>query len=582
MAVLTVIRGPDSGRRVEFTDPCVLIGRDSRTNIRLHDSEASRQHAELRQSPEGYLLHDLGSSNGSYVNGKRVQDTLVRTGDLIRLGQTEMIFTAGPVSLPDAVRLADKIDMITRGQEADASAIVRSIKHAEGGEFLRHPERAGSEWLKDALTNLSVVYETSQAISRISDVYQLLEHILDLAFKSLGPDRGCIMLRESGSNELRPTAVRYADGVDPEEKISLSRTMTDWVLDRGEGVLTMDAAQDQRFRSADSVMALGIREAICVPLRGRQEVLGVMYVDTKSDRKQVLRTQRPAKFTDDHLKVMIAIAHQAGLAIEDSRYYQAMVHAERLAAVGQTIATLSHHIKNLLQGLRSGSFLVEKGIGDGNQEMLRHGWSVVQKNQDKIYNLVMDMLSYSKDREPALETTDVKRLIADIVELMAHRAAEIGAQIETRLDVDLPEVALDSEGIHRALLNVVNNALDAVEGRPDSRVIIEMKPEPNGRYFEIIVADNGIGIPADQRDRIFQVFVSTKGSRGSGLGLPVSRKVVREHGGDITVTSAVGQGSRFVIELPIRRAASIAGKQPETQLPTIVGGEDLTQLPNLL
>jgi signal transduction histidine kinase len=577
VAVLTVIRGPDSGRRIEFNQPRVLIGRDSRNNIRLHDSEASRQHAEFRQTPEGYLLCDLGSSNGSHVNGKRIEQALVRTGDLIRLGQTEMIFTAGPVSLPDAVQLADRIAMITRRHEDDASAIVRSIKHTEGGEYLRHPERAGSQWLQEALNNLSVVYEASQAVSRISDVNQLLEHILDLAFTSLKPHRGCIMLKSTETGELTPTAVRYAEHVNREERIALSRTITDWVLERGEGVLVLDAAQDQRFQSAQSIVTLGIREAICVPLRGRLEVLGVMYVDTTTDRAHVLQTQKPARFTEDHLKLMIAIAHQAGLALEDSRYYQAMVQAERLAAIGQTITTLSHHIKNLLQGLRSGSYLVENGLTNGNMDMLRHGWSVVQKNQDKIYNLVMDMLSYSKEREPVLEPTNINRIVTDVTELMTPRARELGVVLETHCDPLIAAVAVDAEGIHRALLNIVTNAMDAVEGRPSGRVAVETVLEANGRYVHIMVTDNGPGVAEDQIERIFQIFVSSKGAKGSGLGLPVSRKIAREHGGDIRVKSVAGEGACFIIELPVRTAATAAAEAGEAQFPSTVAFGEMTQ-----
>lgn len=265
------------------------------------------------------------------------------------------------------------------------------------------------------------MYASSKAISTITDVDQLLDHMIDLVFKSIKADRGCIVLKDVDTGELAPTAVRYAPGIDNEERITLSRTIVDWVLKRNKGVIVLDAAHDWRFSTAQSVVNLGIREAMCVPLSGRHESLGVLYVDIKSDSKQLLATQQPIKFTDDHLKLLIAIAHQAGLAIEDSRFYQAMVHGERLAAVGQTIATLSHHIKNILQGVRAGSYEIEMGINEKNHDLLVHGWSVVQKNQDKIYNLVMDMLSFSKEREPAFEMSDTNALVGDVVELMEPR-----------------------------------------------------------------------------------------------------------------------------------------------------------------
>src|SRR6202007_1203329 len=104
--------------------------------------------------------------------------------------------------------------------------------------------------------------------------------------------------------------------------------------------------------------------------------------------------------------------------IETTRYYQAMVQAERLAAVGQTIAALSHHIKNILQGLRSGGDIVKMGLKDKDETLLVRGWSIVEKNQAKIYDLVLDMLSYSKDREPALEMVDLNQIVREVIELV--------------------------------------------------------------------------------------------------------------------------------------------------------------------
>ena len=566
VASLTVIKGPDQGRRFEIDAPVPTLGRDTKNDVRLHDSEISRHHAELRRTEEGYVLYDLKSSNGTFLNGKKIECSLVRTGDRIRIGQSEMIFTADPPSHPPSSDLIGRINMITDGQEAESSAIISSIKHSQGSEFLRHPERAGSQWLKDALSNLAVMYETSQAVSKISDVGQLLDHIMDLVFRSIKPDRGCIVLRNAQTGKLEPTSVHFAEGIDEEGSITLSQTIMDWVLKREEGMLVLDATQDRRFASARSVVQMGILEAICVPLRGRHEMLGVLYVDKKGDRKQILKTQRPSKFTEDHLKLVIAIAHQAGLAIEDSRFYQAMVEAEKLAAIGQTIATLSHHIKNILQGIRAGSYVIEMGFKDEDLQMLQKGWTVVEKNQSKIYNLVMDMLSYSKDREPVLEATDVNQLVGDVVELMQPRAKDVGVVLTTKLGEGLADIALDTEGIHRALLNIVTNAIDAVEHAESGQVQLATSTAEQGRYLHISVSDNGVGIAEDQLQGIFRIFNSTKGSRGSGLGLAVSQKIAREHGGKITVTSNVGTGSRFTIELPIRRLPASPSDQAASPL----------------
>jgi signal transduction histidine kinase len=167
--------------------------------------------------------------------------------------------------------------------------------------------------------------------------------------------------------------------------------------------------------------------------------------------------------------------------------------------------------------------------------------------------MVMDMLSFSKDREPALEPTDLNEIVGDVVELMHSRAEELGVQLACKLCNTMPRVMIDPEGIHRAVLNIVTNAIDACEGAQDARVSIVNEWDAQKSAARIRITDNGVGIDESDIGSIFQFFASSKGSRGTGLGLPVSRKIVAEHGGTISVSSQPGQGSAFTIELPMTR-----------------------------
>src|SRR5262245_48248819 len=160
---------------------------------------------------------------------------------------------------------------------------------------------------------------------------------------------------------------------------------------------------------------------------------------------------------------MVAIGHQAALAVEDTSYYSAMVQAERLAAMGQTIATLSHHIKNILQGIRGGSYLIEEGLKGSETEVIQKGWRIVEKNQEKISNLVMDMLTFSKEREPEMVPARLNEVAADVVELMHVRAKESQVCLVYQPEEAVPELAFDPDALHRAILNVVTNAIDACE-----------------------------------------------------------------------------------------------------------------------
>ena len=262
---------------------------------------------------------------------------------------------------------------------------------------------------------------------------------------------------------------------------------------------------------------------------------------------------------------MIAIGHQAALAVEDTRYYSAMVQAERLAAIGQTIATLSHHIKNILQGIRGGSYLIEMGLKDHDESIVGKGWNIVEKNQNKISALVMDMLTFSKEREPDLVAANVNTVVHDVVELMQARAQEEQIDLCWTPAADMPDMVFDPEGIHRAVLNVVTNAIDAVaQTDPPRRVLVQTRHLADRNLVQIEIRDTGPGIAADQMDKLFSPFISTKKSRGTGLGLPVSQKILHEHGGTIAVESPPGQGACFTLEFP---AVSPGTKTPVSNPP---------------
>jgi signal transduction histidine kinase len=551
VASLFVIQGPNRGTRFELDgSPAIGIGREAGNAVQLQDSEVSRRHAEIRPAAAGFLVADLKSSNGTFVNGRRVERAELAGGDQIQVGRSLLVY-ALEAEVPHAA--SGSVDIVGPATGDDGSRIVRTLREDEPIVAGPPPGETDNRWLARARSNLQVMYRTALAVSHTLDIDELLARILNLVFEWVEADRGCIMLRDPGTGQLRAKARRDrrpgATG-----SMAISRTILDYVLERHEGVLTSDAQDDDRFSSGTSVLRTGVREAICVPMQGRYGTVGILYVDTTVPLAE-LATSGQRRFNDEHLKLMIAIGHQAALAVEDTTYYSAMVQAERLAGVGQTIATLSHHIKNILQGIRGGSYLVEMGLENDDQALVRKGWDIVARNQGKISSLVMDMLSYSKEREPDSVPSDLVATVTDVIDTVRHRAEEAGTALDWRPPDGLPRMLFDPEGISRAVLNVVTNALDAVEGRSDGRVQVGVAIDDATARARITVADNGPGMPAETLARIFNLFVSTKGSRGTGLGLTVSRKILREHEGDIVATSTEGVGSRFVLELPVRIAA---------------------------
>lgn len=558
-ATLFVIKGKDQGHRFELSKSETTLGRDASNDIQLNDEEVSRRHAHIVQINGRFALADLGSANGTYVNAQPIRGKRsLRTGDHLHVGATTMIFTA--VTKRPAEDLSDIVRLVPNDESQSGSRILKTMSQDESSEILSPSSSAESPWLRRARSNLQIMYRTALAVSHTLDIDQLLHRIMELIFEWVDADRGCVMLIDQETKELEPKVSRRRESEDEEEQILISNTILDFVMQNSEGVLTSDATDDKRWDPAGSIVRTGVREAVCVPMQGRYGIVGVIYIDTFTPPGRVIQQGGATRFGEEHLKLMVAIGHQAALAVEDTSYYSAMVQAERLAAMGQTIATLSHHVKNILQGIRGGSYLIEEGLKGQEFDVVRKGWRIVDKNQEKISNLVMDMLTFSKEREPDLTVGNLNQVVADVMELMAGRAETENIELHFEPNEALPEFTFDQEGIHRAVLNVVGNGMDACRKTENARMVLETVYDSKEEIAVIRVTDNGAGIPEEEVDKIFSMFESNKGHRGTGLGLPVSQKILREHGGDILVESTLGVGSTFSMRLPAkgRESASMS------------------------
>jgi len=230
-----------------------------------------------------------------------------------------------------------------------------------------------------------------------------------------------------------------------------------------------------------------------------------------------------------------------------------LVEAERLAAVGQTVAGLSHAIKNITGGLKGGTFVLEKGIELGDQKYLMQGWEMIKGNVDKITHLSLDLLNYAKDTDLNIQACDPNKPAREVVDLMRPRAKEHGIALRSDFAQSLGTCHFDADQIYRGLLNLVTNAIDAcINDGPDSRsrkVTVRTK-KTRGWGVEYQVLDNGCGMNAEIKKNIFKRFFSTKGSEGTGIGLMITKKIVDEHKGVIEVESEAGAGSKFILRLP--------------------------------
>jgi len=227
--------------------------------------------------------------------------------------------------------------------------------------------------------------------------------------------------------------------------------------------------------------------------------------------------------------------------------------AQRMAAIGQAVAGLAHYIKNILTGLKGGSYVMNSAMDKADLDLVRKGWQMVEGNIDQIGMIVTDMLIYSSQRIPKYEPIDPNKLVTEVLELMEGRAKTAGVQLTWDLQQDLRDVRMDRTAIHRCLLNLVSNAIDActLEGIVDGSGMVKVKTarQMDGSIrFEI--SDNGTGMDAATQEKLFTDFFTTKGYKGTGLGLPVTQKIVEEHGGELTFQSRLGEGTTFTMVLP--------------------------------
>ena len=227
--------------------------------------------------------------------------------------------------------------------------------------------------------------------------------------------------------------------------------------------------------------------------------------------------------------------------------------ARAMVTIGQTVAAMSHVIKNIAGGLKGSSFILEQGIESENREYLVKGWEMMKGNIDKITRLSMDLLNYAKTGQLRFEPVTVGTLIEDVAGLLENRFESQGVAWICEMDWDVAagRVQADKEALGACLVNLVENGLDALAGQDISDPRVQVTLLQAEQDIEIHIRDNGPGIPEGIRDRIFKEFITTKGSRGTGFGLMTANKIVNEHKGRLRFESAMGEGTEFVLFLPI-------------------------------
>ncbi|MFC2156868.1 ATP-binding protein [Acidobacteriota bacterium] len=503
------------------------FGRDAQNDVTVNDNSVSRRHAEIFLKKDKPFIQDLDSANGTQLNGKKIKSSILSDGDLLQLGSFPMRVNMGEAVVEEAKEEWDLSTHLISPEELGATVKggVSGDLGASTSSILGFFQRAG------------------KVLESAFELEDIVSGLLDLTFEIIPATRGFVLLADPESGEMVVRAQKFRGHESKQVKggLDLSTTILDHAIKHGKAVLTLDAGRDERFGKAESVKDQEIRGAICVPLKGRTEILGAIYVHSgiASD-----------KFTINDLKLMTAVGAEMGVAVENVMLYKENIKREKLAAVGQAVAGLGHCIKNILNGMEGGSFILEKGLEKGKDDSVHEGWDILKRNSSRLKDLMLDMLAYSKPREPVYTEIDGNSIQNEVVELLQERAKAKGVDLQCIHNEEIGRVVLDGKAIYRGILNLVTNALDAC---PEENGTVEVKTllVQGGDRFQIVVQDNGCGISEENLSKMGKAFFSTKGGGGTGLGLSVTYKVIAEHKGNVEVSSTLGEGTAFTVTLPV-------------------------------
>lgn len=215
------------------------------------------------------------------------------------------------------------------------------------------------------------------------------------------------------------------------------------------------------------------------------------------------------------------------------------------------VGSLSHGIKGLLTGIDSGMYLLGTGLEKKNADRTQEGLELVRQTVGRLKKMVLDILFYAKDRELKQETIDVRAFADDIIGTMEAKIASRGIALQTEFQEPLGTFGIDTGFLLQALINIIENAVDACTTdptKPTHTIFFGVVPE--NEVVRIEIRDDGIGMDQETRERMFNLFFSSKGKAGTGLGLFITKKIVDQHGGSISVESEKGKGTRIRIRIP--------------------------------
>lgn len=389
-------------------------------------------------------------------------------------------------------------------------------------------------------------------LGRNYNLKQVISKILRSILKELQANKGSIMLLDKTGESLRIlSAVGLPRSVMRKGEVRDKKSISFWVIKNKRSLMLQGRVQDRRFNSP--AKRRKIWTALSVPLKAENKIIGVVNVSRDSGKK----------FNQSDLNKMTILAGQAALAIENARLFEENLQTIRLATIGKVVSAISHEIKNILTGIKGGIWLFSETVKQRGDTVLESQCELMRRNINRLSLLTLDMLDFCKKREPLLNECDLNAICQEAVDTIKLAKQQKKYEVQIEIDKELHNVWLDEERMLRCLINLIDNAVDALpEEGGKVKITSKMVEYASGKLFMgyrfsgakrlivLEISDTGQGISKYDLPFIFEPFYSTKQTRGTGLGLSVSKKIVEEHKGKIFCESEVGKGTTFRLVIP--------------------------------
>lgn len=387
--------------------------------------------------------------------------------------------------------------------------------------------------------------EISYAVGSVMEIDDILQRICEIGARVMETKTCSIYLLEEEEPDM--LVLRASQGLSRAQELGLrgfrlGEGVPGWAAQNNQTVTLRNDQKDPRWaRLDDTPREATLKAYLCTPLRIQDEVVGII----------TFRREYEHDWTQEEVIFAEFIAKQVAIVLEKARLYWQKVEAERLAAIAISLSEVAHYIKNLLQNVVGGSYFVDKGLRGGDLEKARQGWTLLQRSIGKIRSLVENMLMYSREKRCELDLGNLNALVADLASEVEEAASQRRITLNVSLASELPLLMLDGAALNDALLNLISNAMDAIPAGREGHVEIRTELDAEARVARVHVRDDGMGIAPEAHQKLFNLFFSTKGHGGTGIGLAVTRKIIEEHNGRITFQSTQGEGTTFTVELPL-------------------------------